>query len=162
DLGRHPGPCGLVHRWMGALRAVEDNRWRGPRTGRAAAIRGTCRGHVPACGVAGSGAQLRRHVRRGQADGEEGRQVPPILGGPQVPLLSDRRNIVVLVDEAHRSNYDFVDGFARHLRDALPSATYIGFTGTPIERADHSTRQVFGEYIDIYDLTQAITDGATV
>ena len=67
-----------------------------------------------------------------------------------------------MVDEAHRSNYDFVDGFARHLRDALPNATYIGFTGTPIERADRSTRQVFGDYIDIYDLTQAITDGATV
>ncbi len=82
--------------------------------------------------------------------------------GRPFPLLSDRGNIVVLVDEAHRSNYDFVDGFARHLRDALPSATYIGFTGTPIERVDHSTRQVFGDYIDIYDLTQAITDGATV
>lgn len=82
--------------------------------------------------------------------------------GRQFPLLSERPNIVVMVDEAHRSNYDFVDGFARHLRDALPSATYIGFTGTPIESADRSTRQVFGDYIDIYDLTQAITDGATV
>jgi type I restriction enzyme R subunit len=82
--------------------------------------------------------------------------------GLPFPLLSDRGNIVVMVDEAHRSNYDFVDGFARHLRDALPRATYIGFTGTPIERADHSTRRVFGDYIDIYDLTQAITDGATV
>ena len=71
-------------------------------------------------------------------------------------------NIVVMVDEAHRSNYDFVDGFARHLRDALPNATYIGFTGTPIESEDRSTRQVFGDYIDVYDLTQAITDGATV
>jgi len=67
-----------------------------------------------------------------------------------------------MVDEAHRSNYDFIDGFARHLRDALPSATYIGFTGTPIESADRSTRQVFGDDIDVYDLTQAITDGATV
>ena len=82
--------------------------------------------------------------------------------GRAFPLLSDRVNIVVMVDEAHRSNYDFVDGFARHLRDALPNATYIGFTGTPIESVDRSTRQVFGDYIDIYDLTQAITDGATV
>jgi type I restriction enzyme R subunit len=82
--------------------------------------------------------------------------------GRSFPLLSDRLNVVVLVDEAHRSNYDFVDGFARHLRDGLPNATYIGFTGTPIERADRSTRQVFGDYIDIYDLTQAVTDGATV
>ena len=82
--------------------------------------------------------------------------------GRPFPLLSDRLNIVVMVDEAHRSNCDFVDGFARHLRDALPNATYIGFTGTPIERADRSTRQVFGDDIDIYDLTQAITDGATV
>jgi type I restriction enzyme R subunit len=71
-------------------------------------------------------------------------------------------NIVVMVDEAHRSNYDFVDGFARHLRDGLPNATYIGFTGTPIESADKSTRQVFGGYIDVYDLTQAVADGATV
>ena len=67
-----------------------------------------------------------------------------------------------MVDEAHRSNYDFIDGFARHLRDGLPNATFIGFTGTPIEAKDKSTRQVFGEYIDIYDLTQAVEDGATV
>jgi len=82
--------------------------------------------------------------------------------GRAFPLLSDRLNVVVMVDEAHRSNYDFVDGFARHLRDGLPNATYIGFTGTPIEHADRSTRQVFGDYIDVYDLTQAVTDGATV
>jgi len=82
--------------------------------------------------------------------------------GRAFPLLSERTNVVVMVDEAHRSNYDFVDGFARHLRDGLPNATYIGFTGTPIEHADRSTRQVFGDYIDIYDLTQAVTDGATV
>jgi len=78
------------------------------------------------------------------------------------PLLSERLNVVVIVDEAHRSNYDFVDGFARHLRDGLPNATYIGFTGTPIEHADRSTQQVFGDYIDVYDLTQAVVDGATV
>jgi type I restriction enzyme R subunit len=82
--------------------------------------------------------------------------------GRPFPLLSERLNVVVMVDEAHRSNYDFVDGFARHLRDGLPNATYIGFTGTPIETADRSTQQVFGDYIDVYDLTQAVTDGATV
>ena len=82
--------------------------------------------------------------------------------GTTFPLLSDRTNVVVMVDEAHRSNYDFVDGFARHLRDGLPNATYIGFTGTPVESSDRSTTQVFGEYIDVYDLTQAIEDGATV
>jgi type I restriction enzyme R subunit len=78
------------------------------------------------------------------------------------PLLSERRNVVVIADEAHRSQYDFLDGFARHLRDALPNATYLGFTGTPIESSDRSTRQVFGDYIDIYDLTRAVEDGATV
>lgn len=78
------------------------------------------------------------------------------------PLLTDRRNVVVIADEAHRSQYDFLDGFARHLRDALPNATYLGFTGTPIESTDRSTRQVFGDYIDVYDLTRAVEDGATV
>ena len=82
--------------------------------------------------------------------------------GTHFPLLSDRRNIVVVVDEAHRSQYDFLDGFARHLRDALPGASYIGFTGTPIESTDKSTRAVFGDYIDVYDLTQAVQDEATV
>ena len=82
--------------------------------------------------------------------------------GTPFPTLSERVNIVAMVDEAHRSNYDFVDGFARHLRDGLPNATFIGFTGTPIELEDKSTRQVFGEYIDVYDLTQAVADGATV
>jgi type I restriction enzyme R subunit len=82
--------------------------------------------------------------------------------GTSFPTLSERVNIVVMVDEAHRSNYDFIDGFARHLRDGLPNATYIGFTGTPIESADKSTKQVFGDYIDVYDLTQAVADGATV
>lgn len=82
--------------------------------------------------------------------------------GTSFPLLSDRTNIVVIVDEAHRSNYDFIDGFARHLRDGLPNATFIGFTGTPIESTDKSTKNVFGDYIDTYDLTQAVEDGATV
>lgn len=78
------------------------------------------------------------------------------------PTLSERTNIVVMVDEAHRSNYDFIDGFARHLRDGLPNATFIGFTGTPIEAKDRSTTAVFGDVIDTYDLTQAVEDGATV
>ena len=78
------------------------------------------------------------------------------------PLLTDRRNVIVIADEAHRSQYDFLDGYARHLRDALPNATYLGFTGTPIESSDKSTRQVFGDYIDVYDLTRAVEDGATV
>ncbi|GAA2721533.1 type I restriction endonuclease subunit R [Cellulomonas aerilata] len=82
--------------------------------------------------------------------------------GRGFPTLSERRNIVVLVDEAHRSNYDLIDGFARHLRDALPNASFIGFTGTPIEESDRSTRAIFGEYIDTYDMTQAQQDGATV
>ena len=78
------------------------------------------------------------------------------------PELSDRRNIVVIADEAHRSQYDFIDGFARHMRDALPNASFIGFTGTPIEGTDRNTRNVFGDYISIYDIQQAVDDGATV
>ncbi len=78
------------------------------------------------------------------------------------PLLSERRNIVVIADEAHRSQYDFIDGFARHMRDALPNATFIGFTGTPIEKEDKNTQAVFGDYIDVYDIQQAVEDGATV
>jgi type I restriction enzyme R subunit len=78
------------------------------------------------------------------------------------PLLSERRNIVVIADEAHRSQYDFIDGFARHMRDALPNASFIGFTGTPIEKADRNTPAVFGNYIDIYDIEKAVHDGATV
>jgi len=76
--------------------------------------------------------------------------------------LSDRRNIVVIADEAHRSQYDFMDGFARHMRDALPNASFIGFTGTPIESTDKNTQAVFGDYIDVYDIQQAVEDGATV
>lgn len=84
------------------------------------------------------------------------------LSGADHPLLSDRRNIIVMVDEAHRSHYDDLDGYARHLRDALPHATLIAFTGTPISFDERNTRDVFGEYIDIYDLTRAVEDGATV
>jgi type I restriction enzyme, R subunit len=80
----------------------------------------------------------------------------------QYPMLSDRRNIVVIADEAHRSQYDFIDGFARHMHDALPNASFIGFTGTPIELTDRNTRAVFGDYISIYDIQRAVDDGATV
>jgi type I restriction enzyme R subunit len=82
--------------------------------------------------------------------------------GDRHPTLSDRRNIVVIADEAHRSQYDFVDGFARHMRDALPHASFIGFTGTPIELSDANTRAVFGDYISVYDIQRAVQDGATV
>ncbi len=82
--------------------------------------------------------------------------------GDTYPLLSERKNIVVIADEAHRSQYDFIDGFARHMRDALPNASFIGFTGTPIEKEDRNTRAVFGDYISIYDIQRAVEDGATV
>jgi type I restriction enzyme, R subunit len=82
--------------------------------------------------------------------------------GDRHPVLSDRRNIVVIADEAHRSQYDFIDGFARHMRDALPHASFVGFTGTPIEKTDANTRAVFGDYISIYDIQRAVVDGATV
>jgi type I restriction enzyme R subunit len=82
--------------------------------------------------------------------------------GDRHPVLSDRRNIVVIADEAHRSQYDFIDGFARHMRDALPNASFIGFTGTPIELTDKNTRAVFGDYISVYDIQRAVEDKATV
>ena len=69
---------------------------------------------------------------------------------------------MVIADEAHRSQYDFVDGFARHMRDALPNASFVGFTGTPIELEDANTRSVFGDYISIYDIRRSVEDGATV
>lgn len=89
------------------------------------------------------------------------------------PLLSDRHNIVVISDEAHRSQYgtkgrldtksgQYVYGYAKHLRDALPNATFIGFTGTPISKEDRDTRAVFGDYVSIYDIQDAVEDGATV
>nr|WP_219065446.1 type I restriction endonuclease subunit R [Candidatus Mycobacterium methanotrophicum] len=82
--------------------------------------------------------------------------------GADHPLLTDRRNIIVVVDEAHRSHYDDLDGFARHIRDALPNAVFIAFTGTPISFANRNTREVFGPDIDVYDLTRAVADNATV
>lgn len=96
-------------------------------------------------------------------------------GETEYPVLSERSNIVVVADEAHRSQYGFsahvreadngatlVYGFAKYLRDALPNASYLGFTGTPIEKDDANTRAVFGEYVDIYDIQAAVEDGATV
>jgi type I restriction enzyme R subunit len=76
--------------------------------------------------------------------------------GDRHPVLSDRRNVVVIADEAHRSQYDFIDGYARHMRDALPHASFIAFTGTPIETADASTRAVFGDHISVYDIQRAV------
>jgi len=86
----------------------------------------------------------------------------PEVKGDAFPLLSDRRNIVVIADEAHRSQYDFIDGLARNMRDALPNASFIGFTGTPLEATDKNTRAVFGDYISVYDIQRAVEDGATV
>jgi type I restriction enzyme R subunit len=86
----------------------------------------------------------------------------PETRGDTFPLLSERSNIVVVADEAHRSQYDFIDGFARHMRDALPNASFIGFTGTPIDAADKNTRSVFGDYVSVYDIQRAVEDGATV
>ena len=97
----------------------------------------------------------------------------PETQGDTFPELSDRRNIVVIADEAHRSQYglaakvsrdtgDVTYGFAKHMRDALPNASFVGFTGTPIETADRDTRAVFGDYINVYDIERAVEDGATV
>lgn len=82
--------------------------------------------------------------------------------GEASEALSLRRNIIVIADEAHRSQYDFIDGYAKHLRDAVPNASFIGFTGTPIESSDRNTQAVFGEYVDVYDIHQAVIDKATV
>ncbi|MCH7723350.1 MAG: HsdR family type I site-specific deoxyribonuclease [Bacteroidetes bacterium] len=106
----------------------------------------------------------------------------PELGREEYDQLSDRRNIIVIADEAHRTQYGFkavmrdvtdketnevigqriAYGFAKYMRDALPNATYIGFTGTPIEKTDVNTPQVFGDYIDIYDIAKSVADGSTV
>ncbi|MBR0913932.1 type I restriction endonuclease subunit R [Bradyrhizobium japonicum] len=97
----------------------------------------------------------------------------PETGEESFPLLSDRRNIIVIADEAHRSQYGFearLDrgtglrryGYAHYIRQAMPNASFIGFTGTPIEAADINTPAIFGEYIDIYDISRAVEDGATV
>jgi type I restriction enzyme R subunit len=76
--------------------------------------------------------------------------------------ISERANVVVMADEAHRSQYGFVDGGARWMREALPNATFVGFTGTPLTAGDKITKQVFGDYTDVYDIRQSVADGATV
>ena len=76
-------------------------------------------------------------------------------------VVSERSNVVVMADEAHRSQYGFVEGGARWMREALPNATFVGFTGTPLEHDDRNTIHVFGEYADVYDIRQAVEDGAT-
>ena len=86
----------------------------------------------------------------------------PERSGDTLPSLSDRGNIVVIADEAHRSQYDFLDGYARHMRDALPSASFVGFTGTPIEQEDANTQAVFGGFISVYDIRRSQEDKATV
>jgi len=97
----------------------------------------------------------------------------PERGEESFPLLSDRRNIIIIADEAHRSQYGFESklnretglrryGYAHYIRQAMPNASFIGFTGTPIEAADINTPAIFGEYIDIYDISRAVEDGATV
>ena len=97
----------------------------------------------------------------------------PEPGGSDYPVLTDRRNVVVIADEAHRSQYGLrakmdrkegsvAYGFAKYMRDAVPNASFIGFTGTPIEAGDVNTPAVFGDYIDVYDISRAVEDGATV
>ncbi len=112
-----------------------------------------------------SRAHLRQLLQERQAGGVLFTTIQKFLPeekGERYPTLSDRWNIVVIADEAHRSQYDFIDGFARHLRDALPNASFIGFTGTPLELEDRNTRSVFGDYISIYDIQRAVEDKATV
>ena len=112
-----------------------------------------------------SGGIIFTTIQKFQIDKDKGEQ--------RFPTLTDRRNVVVMCDEAHRSQYGFKGvlnqktgelkyGLARSLRDALPQATFLAFTGTPISRNDRDTRAVFGDYIDIYDIQQSVEDGATV
>ncbi len=125
-------------------------------------------------------AESREDLRRRLASRQAGgvifatvQKFAPEDGEERHPILCERSNVVVISDEAHRSQYGlkaklntktgkYTYGFARHLRDALPLASFIGFTGTPIERDDKDTRAVFGDYISIYDIQDAVDDGATV
>ncbi|MDP9352856.1 MAG: type I restriction endonuclease subunit R, partial [Chloroflexota bacterium] len=110
-----------------------------------------------------SRAHLREVLRRGSG-GIVFTTVQKFLPDPgeRYPALSERRNIVFLADEAHRSQYGFISGYARHMRDALPNASFVGFTGTPVELGDRSTTSVFGDYIDTYDIALSEEDGNTV
>ncbi len=124
-------------------------------------------------------AQDREHLRSLLARASGGvifttlQKFSPAAEETDFPALTDRANVVVIADEAHRSQYGFkakvasqsgkiAYGFAKYLRDALPNASFIGFTGTPIEATDVNTPAVFGHYIDIYDISRAVEDGATV
>ena len=113
-------------------------------------------------------AESRAHLRRLLSTASGGvvfttiQKFLPDDKGDRHPELSDRRNIVVIADEAHRSQYDFIAGFAGHMRDAVPNASFIGFTGTPIEKADANTRAVFGDHISVYDIERSVQDKATV
>lgn len=129
-------------------------------------------------------AEDRGHLRKLLNQRESGgiifttiQKFSPIESGDSVSILTNRKNVIVIADEAHRSQYGFaaevtkasnqneVDvkyGYAKYLRDSLPNASYIGFTGTPIELIDKSTQAVFGDYIDVYDMTRAVEDGTTV
>ncbi|HEX2863860.1 MAG TPA: type I restriction endonuclease subunit R [Deinococcales bacterium] len=124
-----------------------------------------------------SRAELRRllSVRAGGVVFATIQKFAPDAGDEAHPLLTDRENVVVIADEAHRSQYGFAGkvkeaedgaflgyGFAKYLRDALPNATFVGFTGTPVALDDRNTREVFGEYVSVYDIARAVEDGATV
>ncbi len=124
-------------------------------------------------------ANDRDELRRLLAERESGgiifttvQKFSPLEGEDEHPILNDRHNIVVISDEAHRSQYGlkatlnkdgtYKYGYAKHMRDAIPNAAFIGFTGTPISFEDKDTRSVFGEYVSIYDIQDAVKDGATV
>ena len=119
-------------------------------------------GQVPQQASSSHDLRTRLSVRSGGVVFTTIHKFMPETKGARMPLLSDRSNIVVIADEAHRSQYDLIDGFARHLRDALPNAAFIGFTGTPIETTDANTRAIFGDYISVYDIQRAVADQATV
>ncbi len=124
-------------------------------------------------------ADGRDELRRLLAERESGgiifttvQKFSPLDGEEEHPILNDRHNIVVISDEAHRSQYGlkaklskdgtYKYGYAKHMRDAVPNAAFIGFTGTPISFEDKDTRSVFGDYVSIYDIQDAVNDGATV
>ncbi len=138
------------------------------------ALRATCFGEDPVQAeniddlqaAADRAGRRRRSSRRSRSSGRS-------AGEDDFPELTDRSNVIVIVDEAHRSQYGFdakMDretgemryGFAHHLRAALPKAIYVGFTGTPVELVERQHLPVFGDYIDVYDIAQAVEDGATV
>lgn len=124
-------------------------------------------------------ADGRDELRRLLAERESGgiifttvQKFSPLDGEDEHPILNDRHNIVVISDEAHRSQYGlkaklnkdgtYKYGYAKHMRDAIPNAAFIGFTGTPISFEDKDTRSVFGDYVSVYDIQDAVDDGATV